>query len=190
LLASFGYRLYEDILDTSAGYGGIGTPLALHKTVLLVPSGNPKGVTSLNDILGRGDVGMVVVDGNYHDTLTSGTALWEDVIGRTGRLEDVVNLRGKVCYVASGAGDARNQLLDAENTGCDSWVYWEDWAVANPEIIEAIELPPDLQIFRDLNVIQTSNPGGSVVSDFISFAMNSKEANEAMAKAGWYKNFN
>lgn len=183
-------RTYEDILDTSGGYGSVGTPLALHKTVLLVPAGNPKGITSLDDLLERDDVGMVIVDGNYHGTFTSGTALWEDVIGRTAQLEDTVNLRQKICYVASGAGDARNQLLDTENTGCDAWIYWEDWAVANPTIIEAINLPPSLEIFRGLSVIPTINHGGSVVEDFISFALSSEEANNAMENAAWYADYN
>ena len=183
-------RTYEDILDTSGGYGSIGAPLTLHKTVLLVPAGNPKGITSIDDLLDRDDVGMVVVDGNSHGTLTSGTALWEDVVGRLGNLQDFANLRSKICYVASGAGDARNQLLDAENTGCDAWIYWEDWAVANPDIIEAIDLPPDLEIIRDVSVIPTTNSGGTIVDDFIKFALTSEEANDAMEEAGYSRYFN
>ncbi|KAL7536500.1 hypothetical protein ACHAWF_008106 [Thalassiosira exigua] len=108
-------RVYADIIDASGGYGSIGTPLRLHKTVILVPAGNPKGISGLDDLVHRDDVGMVIVDGNYHGTLTSGTALWEDVIGRSARLDDTVDLRAKVCYVASGTGDARNQLIESEN---------------------------------------------------------------------------
>lgn len=179
-------RIYKEILDTSSGrYSDLATPLTMHGTTIIVPKGNPKGITSLADILDRNDIGMVVVDGNYHDTLTSGTALWEDIIGRTGKLEDTANLRDKICHVASGAGDARNQLMDYEETGCDVWLYWHDWIVANPDKFDEIELEEELTIYRDLAVMHTTNPDGDAVKDFISFVLDSTEANTAMAFEGW-----
>jgi accessory colonization factor AcfC len=62
--------------------------------------------------------------------------------------------------------------------------------VANEDIIEEIELPSELQIFRDLNVIPTTNPGGGVVEQFISFVLSSSEANDAMQDAGWFRDWN
>lgn len=179
-------RIYKEILDTSTGrYSDLATPLTMHGTTIIVPKGNPKGITSLADIIKRDDIGMVVVDGNYHDTLTSGTALWEDIIGRTGKLADTANLRDKICYVASGAGDARNQLMDSEETGCDVWLYWHDWIIANPDKFDEIELEEKLTIYRDLAVMPTTNPDGDVVQDFISFVLDSSEANAAMEDEGW-----
>jgi len=177
-------RVYRDILDPLLSYGEIATPVTMHGSTLLVNKGNPKNITGLDDILARDDVGLVIVDGSYHDTITSGTALWEDVIGRTKRLEDTVKLRQSICYVASGAGDARNHLTDSESSGCDAWIYWHDWAVGNQDIIDEIEMPKELQIFRDLNVIPTTNPGGNVVNQFISFLLDSPEADATMQEAG------
>ena len=179
-------RVYEDILDTSsARYADLATPLTMHGATIITSKGNPKGIKSLADILDRDDIGMVTVDGNYHDTLTSGTALWEDVIGRTGSLKDTIDLRNKICYVASGAGDARNQLLEPEKTGCDAWIYWSDWIDANPDLFEEVELDPELVVYRDLAVMPTTNPDGKIIQEFISYVQSSEEANLIMNQAGW-----
>jgi accessory colonization factor AcfC len=180
-------RVYGEILK-SKEYGKAATPITMHKSTLLVPKGNPKNITNFNNLLERDDVGLVIVDGLYHDTLTSGTALWEDVVGRTKRLEDTVNLREKVCYVAGGAGAARDELL--ENPNCDAWIYWSDWVMSNTDKFDEVQLPEELEIYRDLNIIPTSNPDGDAVEDFINFVLNSVEADALMQDAGWKKDWN
>ena len=180
-------RVYGDIIDTDRPYGDISRVLALHRSILLVKAGNPKAITGFDDLLDRDDIGMVVVDGNYHNQwLTSGTALWEDVIGRTGNLDDVANLRSKICEVASGCVTAHKAMMEKE--GCDVWVGWEDWALFHTDTLETIELPEELVIYRPLGVIPTTNPGGDAVHDFIDFALSSEEAMEAMKDAGWHSN--
>ena len=60
-------RVYGDIIDTDRPYGDISRVLALHRSILLVKAGNPKAITGFDDLLDRDDIGMVVVDGNYHN---------------------------------------------------------------------------------------------------------------------------
>jgi accessory colonization factor AcfC len=182
-------RVYAEILKSDEySYGNAATPITMHKSTLLVPKGNPKNITSFYSLLERDDVGLVIVDGVYHDTLTSGTALWEDVVGRTKRLEDTANLRKKVCYVASGAGSARDELM--ENHNCDAWIYWSDWAVDNTDKFDEVPLPEELEIYRDLNIIPTSNSDGDAVEDFINFVLTSDEADIVMEDAGWKTDWN
>jgi len=172
------------------------TPITMHKATLVVLNGNPKNISSLEDILNRDDVGVVVNDGNMYGTLTSGTAVWEDVVGRTGKLADLSNIRDKICFVAAGSGAARDQLLD-ESNGCDVWISWHDWAVANEDKFDEIDLPSDQVIYRDLNIIPVAATRGeedgggspSVVDDFITFALENAEAEMAMEAAGWFKEF-
>ena len=180
-------RTYGDILDlTGTQYVELATPITSHKATLLVVKGNPKNILDLEDILERDDVGVVVVDGNFHGTLTSGTGLWEDVLGRTKSLQDTSDFRERICHVASGGGNGRNQLVETDN-GCDAWIYWNDWAVDNSDIVEDIGLPDDLAIYRDLSVMPTTNEGGEVVKEFIEFALVHAEANAVMQEAGWYR---
>ena len=181
-------RVYGDIISYDRPYADISRVIALHRSMLLVKAGNPKAITGFDDLLDRDDIGMVVVDGNFHNQwLTSGTSLWADVLGRTGNLDDVANLRSKICVVASGCGTAQKAMMEME--GCDVWIGWEDWALFHTDTLDAIELPEELVIYRPLGVIATTNPGGEAMNDFVDFALSSEKAIESEEDAGWYSNF-
>eukprot|EP01052_Picozoa_sp_SAG31_P033697 SAG31_NODE_3843_length_3823_cov_17.361171_3_plen_185_part_00 len=52
-------------------------PITMHASVLIVQHSNPLGITSLKDVIDRENIRVVVNDGNFRDSLTSSTALWE-----------------------------------------------------------------------------------------------------------------
>merc|ERR1712232_968915 len=69
-------RTYSDIINGSTVF-----PVTMHAAGLVVPASNPKNIRSLVDVINRDDIRVVVNDGNYVGSLTSGTAVWEDVVG-------------------------------------------------------------------------------------------------------------
>lgn len=173
-------RTYKDIINGSTVY-----PVTLHAAILVVPAGNPKNITSLFDVIDRDDIRIVVNDGNYVGSLTSGTAVWEDVVGRLDSVQAVAAVRSKIVFYAGGSGKARDQLV---NGVADVWFSWYDWYVANKDKFTYIALDNEHAIVRPLSVAHTSNDGGSVVREFIRFLLHSTEANKAMEAWGWFKN--
>lgn len=183
-------RTYGNITNTD-----MVTPITMHPAALVVVAGNPKNITGLNDLVSRDDIGIVVNDGNFHDTLTSGTGVWEDVIGRLMNINAMSSVRSKIKHFASGSGDARDMLLD-EDSPVDVWISWYDWFVAAQKaetpMFDAIAIEPEYVIIRDLAIAETNltDEGSDVVRDFVGFTLASPEVEEAMAKEGWMSEWN
>ncbi len=71
-------------------------PIYLRPAVILVQKGNPKKIKGFSDLINRNDINKVIVNNQTLNTLTSGTAIWEDIAGREGRLDDILNFRKKL----------------------------------------------------------------------------------------------
>lgn len=172
-------RTYRDIINGSTVF-----PFTMHAAGLVVPASNPKNIRSLVDVINRDDIRVVVNDGNYVGSLTSGTAVWEDVVGRLDSLQAVSSVRSKIVYYAGGSVKARDQLV---NGVADVWFSWYDWYVANKDKFSFVALDNEQAIVRPLSVAHTSNDGGDVVQKFVEFLLHDHEADVAMQTWGWFK---
>jgi len=180
-------RIYESIIDVP-NQNQVVHPITMHSAVLIVNKDNPQNISSVQDLLDK-HVGIVVNDGNFHGTLTSGTGVWEDVVGRTRHISDLSAFRSKILRYASGSGDARDALLQEDN-GIEVWVSWFDWAVANSDKFAFVALSKELEILRPLEIIVTKNEGHTLVTEFAEFAASSMEADALMELGGWHKDWN
>jgi len=130
------------------------TPLYLRPAVILVKKGNPKKITGLID-LSKPGVGVVVPDGAGISN-TSGTGVWEDMIGRAGDINILKGFRSNIVLFSPNSGGARKAFL--ENPKVDAWITWLDWAKSNPGLGEVVEIEKELVVYRDFNVVQKRVP--------------------------------
>lgn len=156
-------------------------PLVLRKSILLVKKGNPKNIKSIED-LARPGIGIVVNDGGGKSN-TSGTGVWEDIVGRTGNIETVAAIRKNIIVFAPNSGTARKALESTD--GADVWVTWADWAISNPGIGEVVEIDDKYAIWRDMNIVVRKDAPAEV-RDFAKW-LHSDEAEPSFTKFGWTK---
>uniref|UniRef100_UPI0011865422 substrate-binding domain-containing protein n=1 Tax=Elioraea rosea TaxID=2492390 RepID=UPI0011865422 len=155
-------------------------PIAIRRAVLLVQPGNPKGITGLEDLMRPGM--KVIVNEGGGVSNTSGTGLWEDVVGRLGRLEDVRRLRANIVSYNSNSGTSFRLFRDAA-AGVDAWITWVDWHAANPGAGELVEIEPERRIFRTANVVL--RPGADpAAGEFIAF-LKGPEGRRIFARYGY-----
>lgn len=138
------------------------TPLYLRPAIILVKKGNPKNIQGLTDLAKLG-VGIVVPDGAGVSN-TSGTGVWEDMIGRTGDINLVANFRKNIVLFTPNSGGARKAFL--EDPKVDAWVTWADWAKSNPDFGDVVEIEKNLVVYRDVNIVLKRTPS----EDSLKFA--------------------
>lgn len=73
----------------------------------------------------------VVVPGGVGVSNTSGTGVWEDMIGRTGGINILKGFRSNIVLFSPNSGGARKEFL--ENPKVDAWITWLDWDKSNPD---------------------------------------------------------
>lgn len=156
-------------------------PLYLRRAIILVKKGNPKNIKGLKD-LAKKKVGIIAPDGMGKSN-TSGTGVWEDMIGRTKDIELVKKFRSNIVSFTPNSGTARNMFLNDENV--DAWITWIDWAKSNPNYGEVVEIEKDLVVYRDMNLVPRKDADKDV-KDFIEFAK-SKEVEGIFKEFGWQK---
>jgi len=151
-------------------------PLYLRPISLLVRSGNPKNIKGIKDILLPG-VKILVVNG------AGQTGAWEDMIGRTGDINNVRMLRKNIFYYAKNGAEAKQ--LWVNNPEIDVWITWNIWQVANPNLADVVEIEPQYTIYRDTGVVITSlGKTKSIVKKFIDF-LSSPDGARIFKKWGW-----
>jgi len=153
-------------------------PIYLRPAAIAVQKGNPKHIRGIKDLLKPG-MRIVVVEGAgvYN---TSGTGVWEDVVGRTGNLEDLKEFRKNIINYAMGSG-AGFKAFKEENA--DAWITWNYWVITHPEQADLVEIEPDRAIYRDLTVV-TNNKADAEAKEFIKF-LKSPSAEEIFKSEGW-----
>lgn len=155
------------------------TPLYLRPAIILVKKGNPKNIQGLTDLAKPG-VGIVVPDGAGVSN-TSGTGVWEDMVGRTGDINLVANFRKNIVLFTPNSGRARKEFL--EDPRVDAWVTWADWAKSNPNFGDVVEIEKNLVVYRDINIVLKRNPN----KDSLKFASYLKEdvSKNIFQQFGW-----
>lgn len=151
-------------------------PLYLRPYAILVRPGNPKKISGVKDIL-RPGVRVLVVNG------AGQTGVWEDMAGRKGNIETVRSLRKNIVAYAKNSAEARQKWID--KAGIDAWLIWNIWQVANPDLAEVVEIERDYAIYRDTNVVLTTQgktkPAAQQFVDFLA----SPEGARIFRKWGW-----
>ncbi|MBK1991429.1 extracellular solute-binding protein [Campylobacter sp. 2018MI35] len=153
-------------------------PLYFREAIILTQKGNPLNIKGLKD-LAKKEVRIVVPEGAGKSN-TSGTGVWEDMIGRTKNIKMIQDFRKNIVAFVPNSGSAKK--LFAENKA-DAWITWIDWSKSNPDIGTAVQIEKDLVIYRTFNVVAREN-SNQEVKDFITF-LSSKEAKEIFKKYGW-----
>lgn len=155
-------------------------PLYLREAIILTKKGNPFKITGLKDLATK-QVRIVVPEGAGKSN-TSGTGVWEDMIGRTKDLKTITNFRANIVAYVPNSGSARNMFLSNE---ADVWITWLDWAKSNPDFGEVVKIEKDLVVYRTFNVVARKN-ASKEVQDFINF-LSGKESEKVFEKFGWFK---
>ncbi|MEG0006612.1 MAG: substrate-binding domain-containing protein [Aeromonas sp.] len=155
------------------------TPLYLRPAIILVKKGNPKNIQGLTD-LAKSGIGIVVADGAGTSN-TSGTGVWEDMIGRTGDINIVADFRKNIVLFTPNSGGARKAFL--EDSKVDAWVTWLDWAKSNPDFGDVITIEKDLVVYRDINVVLKNNPSKDTLR--FSTYLKGDKAKEIFQQFGW-----
>ncbi|MCW1361054.1 AcfC family glycoprotein adhesin PEB3 [Campylobacter sp. US33a] len=153
-------------------------PLYFREAIILTQKGNPLKIKGLKDLANK-KVRIVVPEGSGKSN-TSGTGVWEDMIGRTGDIKTIQNFRSNIVAFAPNSGSARK--LFAENKA-DAWITWIDWSKSNPDLGSVVAIEKDLVVYRTLNIVAKENSDKEVY-DFIAY-LESKEAKEIFKKYGW-----
>lgn len=151
-------------------------PLYLRPYSILVRPGNPKKIGGVRHLLKPG-VRILVVNG------AGQTGAWEDMAGRKGKIETVREMRKNIVGYAKNSADARQTWID--DPSIDAWLIWNIWEVSNPDLADVVKIEPDYAIYRDANVVVTTqgktNPAARQFVDFLF----SPEGARIFRKWGW-----
>lgn len=134
-------------------------PLYLRAAAILVRPGNPKNIKGIADLLQPGHR-VLVVNGAGQQ------GLWEDVAGRTGRIEDVRAFRANIAGFAPNSAAAHDAWT--RDPTLDAWLIWTIWQVANPALADQVAVEPERAVFRDAGVALTK--AGGAKSEARAFA--------------------
>lgn len=154
-------------------------PIYQRRAIILVKKGNPQNISGLRD-LAKTNIKIIAPDGMGRSN-TSGTGVWEDMVGRTQNIEIVKNFRKNIISFTPNSGEARKMFL--ENPNIDAWITWIDWAKSNPDYGDIVEIEKDLVVFRDFNLVPNKN-ANEEVKNFIDF-IKSDNGKKIFNKYGW-----
>lgn len=151
-------------------------PLFIRPSTILVRKGNPKGISGIRDLIKPG-MKVLVVEG------AGQVGMWEDVVGRTGDLSLLAGFRRNVAHVAGSSAEARKIWMDQAEI--DAWLIWNHWQVANSTLADAVDVEPELRIWRPSDVSLTKRGYGKPQAlAFIAF-LKSPEGRAIFKKWGW-----
>lgn len=154
-------------------------PLYLRRAIILVKKGNPKAISGLRD-LAKPNVGIIAPDGAGRSN-TSGTGVWEDMIGRSKDINFVKDFRKNIISFTPNSGTARKMFLEDDKV--DAWITWIDWAKSNPDYGDVVEIEDELVVYRDVNIVANKNASEEVLK-FIEF-LKSDKAKSIFEKYGF-----
>ncbi len=155
-------------------------PIYIRPAIIAVKTGNPKHIEGFEDLLEDG-MKIVVTEGAGVSN-TSGTGVWEDIAGRLGKLEDIRAFRENIVAFEPGSGASFKTFKEMD---ADAWITWPNWPATNPDVLEAVELSRDRQIWRDVNVALApdADPQAKAFLDYLI----TEEAQAIMKTEGWIR---
>lgn len=120
-------------------------PLYFREAIILTQKGNPLKIKGLKDLANK-KVRIVVPEGARKSN-TSGTGVWEDIIGRTQDIKTIQNFRNNIVAFVPNSGSARKLFSQDQ---ADAWITWIDWSKSNPDIGTVVAIEKDLVVYRTL----------------------------------------
>ena len=154
--------------------------LYLHDAIILVQKGNPKKITTLEDLI-KPNIKIAVIDGQGVSN-TSGTGVWEDIVGRKQDVAFIQAFRNNIEVFAINCGSAFKAF---KNKDVDAWITWRDWALSNPEAGDVVNINDDYVITRDFNIVVNQNNTNPEVNQFVNY-LKTSDAQAIFANYGWY----
>lgn len=146
--------------------------IAARKSAIVVPKGNPAGITRLRD-LGDAGVGIAV------SVIDCCKGMWEDVTVREGLVESI---RPNISFYANGCVALVEAVASGEVDAAFGWTAFEH---LDPERIDIVELPAEQQVWRATSVALLSTAGWEEgARRFMNF-LTSDEARACYGKYGW-----
>lgn len=151
-------------------------PLYVRPSAILVRKGNPEAISGVRD-LAREGMRVMVVNG------AGQVGLWEDVVGRTGDLDLIAGFRRNIVVSAANSGLALKAWK--EQPDIDAWLIWNHWQNVIPDLADAVEVEPELRIWRPMDVALSfageDNPAARAFVDYLE----SDTAKAIFAQWGW-----
>ncbi len=96
-------------------------PLYFREAIILTQKGNPLKIKGLKDLANK-KVRIVVPEGAGKSN-TSGTGVWEDMIGRTQDIKTIQNFRNNIVAFVPNSGSAKKLFSQDQ---ADAWITWID----------------------------------------------------------------
>lgn len=155
-------------------------PIYLRPAIIMVQEGNPRNIQGIDDLLQPG-MRIVVTDGAGVSN-TSGTGVWEDIVGRTNRIADIRAFRENIVYFAPNSGSGYRTFKDPA-AQIDAWITWNHWVIDHPDDGDAVEIEPELRIYRGANVVSSAGADPETLA-FIEF-LKSEAGAAIFARHGW-----
>ena len=184
LLKSMALNRKGDVISTGAEYildeaedrglvvRGSRRTLGVRRSAIIVPSGNPAGISSLEDLCREGIRIGIAVDGCLK-------GVWDDVASKAGLTD---RIRANIVEHA----DACGSLMSLVHMGrVDAVFGWNAFKNLWPETCEAVELPRDLQVYRSTCVgILTCTRDGALSRRFLDF-LDTPDVRAIYEEMGW-----
>jgi accessory colonization factor AcfC len=168
----------EYILDDAEDQGlvakGSRRSLGLRRSVIVVPTGNPARIASLDD-LSRDSVRIGIA--------TEGClkGVWDDISSKAGLTDKI---RGNITHHADGCGSLMSLIHENE---VDAIFGWNAFRFIWPNTCEVVELARDLQVFRSTAVATVSFTKDAQLSQkFIDF-LTQDEVMSFYSDYGWIR---
>jgi accessory colonization factor AcfC len=154
------------------------TPLYLRPSSILVRPGNPKKIKDFPDLLKPG-IKVLVVNG------AGQAGLWEDIVGKDGKIETVKKFRKNIVAYAPNSAVAKKMW--SEKKDIDAWLIWNIWQVANPDLADLVPMSKKYVLYRDCGVALTKQgKDKDLAKKFYEFVQ-SEDGARIFAKWGWIK---
>ncbi|MDP9802960.1 substrate-binding domain-containing protein [Acinetobacter calcoaceticus] len=153
-------------------------PIYIRPAIIAVKKGNPKKIKGINDLL-RPNMKIIVTEGGGVAN-TSGSGVWEDIVGRNGKLDEIINFRKNIISFEPNSGSSFKSFVKLD---ADAWITWPNWVSSNPNVLEGINIDNQRKIWRDLNIV-VSPEADDNAGEFLKYLVSSK-AKYLMSLEGW-----
>ncbi len=152
--------------------GGSRRSVGYRRSVILVPKGNPKKISTLEDLTREGIRIGVAATGCL-------VGVWDDISSKAGITSEVMR---NITELADGCGAVMSLIHEGK---ADAIFGWDAFEKIWPRTSEAIELPEDLQVFRSTGVaILNYSEERELAARFIDFLV-SEEGKRIYEEYGW-----
>jgi accessory colonization factor AcfC len=166
----------EYVLDDAQVRGTVAAEsrisLGLRRSVIIVPNGNPKGISSLKDLCAE----EVRIGIAMERCLK---ALWDDVASKA-RMTD--RIRRNITHHANSCGTVM-ALINMRQV--DAIFGWNAFPKIWPDSCEAIEIPTNLQVFRSTAAARITYCRHQETADMLLAFLLRSDSKRIYSEYGW-----